>query len=258
MLYLNAEPVTVTMFPDNTSQVWKLPEHLLNPASIAQVKWQFSSESEFLHLAQLKALLDHQHVPAELHIEYLPYGRQDKAVRNDKTFALSVFANLLNSLNFRKVWILDPHSVVALNLINNSEARYPAFTLYKTLEELQIDLICYPDEGARRKYRDVYASFGKFIYGEKVRDQLSGEITHYELHGDPNGQKVLMCDDLADGGATFKLLAKMLLQKGATEVNLFVTHGIFSKGIRTLKEAGINRIFTHEGEVGPRHQNFYL
>ena len=48
---------------------------------------------------------------------------------------------------------------------------------------------------------------------------------------------------------TFKLLAKDLLAAGAKEVNLFVTHGIFSKGLRTLRNSGINRIFTKDGEA---------
>jgi len=48
---------------------------------------------------------------------------------------------------------------------------------------------------------------------------------------------------------TFKILAKDLLAKGAKEVNLFVTHGIFSRGLKTLKDAGINRIFAQDGEA---------
>jgi phosphoribosylpyrophosphate synthetase len=48
-------------------------------------------------------------------------------------------------------------------------------------------------------------------------------------------------------------LAKDLLAAGAKSVVLFVTHGIFSKGTRTLFESGISRVFTQDGEVGPRH-----
>ena len=58
-----------------------------------------------------------------------------------------------------------------------------------------------------------------------------------------------MVDDLCDGGATFILLAKELLSKGAKEVHLFVSHGIFSRGLGVLFDAGIKRVFVKDGEM---------
>ena len=99
-----------------------------------------------------------------------------------------------------------------------------------------------------------YVNF-PFLHGEKVRDQLSGKITSYELKGKPEGMNVMIVDDICDGGATFVILAKALYEGGAKEVNLFVTHGIFSKGLEPLKEAGIKRIFTQDGEACKGIQN---
>jgi ribose-phosphate pyrophosphokinase len=48
---------------------------------------------------------------------------------------------------------------------------------------------------------------------------------------------------------TFKLLAKDLLAAGAKSVVLFVTHGLFSKGLQTLKDSGIQRIYAQDGEA---------
>ena len=48
---------------------------------------------------------------------------------------------------------------------------------------------------------------------------------------------------------TFKLMAEQLYREGAEDVHLFCTHGIFSKGLQTLRDSGIKRIFTHRGEV---------
>jgi ribose-phosphate pyrophosphokinase len=50
--------------------------------------------------------------------------------------------------------------------------------------------------------------------------------------------------------ATFKILAKDLLANGAKKVVLFVSHGIFSKGIDTLFESGIHKVYTKDGLVG--------
>lgn len=245
MIYLNDTIVKPTLFPDNTSQIWKIPEDLIKKYNI--IKWEFHTEGEFLQVAQLKNLLDSMVTVTGLVLTYLPYGRQDKEISNSSTFALRTFADLLNSLNFDAIVINDPHSSIALDLIKFSVAKYPTDIVNKVKELTKTTILCYPDKGALDKYKTklLYPN----IYGEKVRDQLTGNITKYDLIGSPEAQNILIVDDICDGGMTFILLAKELLKAGAKEVNLFVSHGIFSKGIKVLKEAGIKRVFTTDGEV---------
>lgn len=257
MILLNDSPVNTTLFPDNTSQVWKLPEFILNESNWVHITWKFSHEGEFMQLAQLKELMDQHEIRCCLRLKYLPYGRQDKCVSNKTTFALIPFSKLLNSLNFDEVIIHDPHSVVALALIKNSRAVYPVEEVMGIAYDLKTDLFCYPDAGAVDKYtggddvqKEIYDY--PYIYGDKVRDQETGYITKYELQTGGAGlfgKKILIVDDICDGGMTFKILTKDLLEAGAEEVNLFVTHGLFSKGLKTLRESGINRIFTQDGEA---------
>jgi len=49
MIYLNNEPLPVTIFPDNTSQVRKINR----PKRKCEIRWEFEDEQEFMHLAQL-------------------------------------------------------------------------------------------------------------------------------------------------------------------------------------------------------------
>ena len=56
-------------------------------------------------------------------------------------------------------------------------------------------------------------------------------------------------DDICDGGATFTLLGYALQAMGVTEIHLYVSHGLFTKGTQVLREAGIKRIFTKVGEI---------
>jgi ribose-phosphate pyrophosphokinase len=181
-----------------------------------------------------------------LRIPYLPYGRQDKGTSNFTTFALRSFAKILNNLVFNEVIIMDAHSKVAELLINNSRVEYPTKQLISALNVTGAQLLCYPDEGALEKYSEIYEE--PFISGKKQRDQLTGQITSYELIGDCAGKNIMIVDDICDGGATFLLLTKELYKQGATEVNLFVSHGLFSKGAKILFDSGIKRIFTKEGE----------
>lgn len=243
MIKVNDIQIIPTMFPDNTSQIWKLP----SLSKDVNIVWEYSNEAEFMHLAQLKQLLDVNNHRISLLIKYLPYARQDKQVSNDATFALRTFAFLLNQLNFSNILIEDPHSTIAIDLIKNSKAVYPIEQLKTVMELTNSDYVCYPDDGARMKYSDIYPYV--YSFGEKVRDQLTGNIIEYRLYDSPLDKKILIVDDICDGGMTFKLLANELLMAGAKEVNLFVTHGIFSKGIDTIKESGIKKIFTKDGEV---------
>lgn len=263
MLYLNGQPVPITMFPDNTSQVWKLPKELIS-SKFRQIEWNFDNEGQFLQLAQLLSLLESVDTytgPRTLELTYLPYGRQDKEISNESTFALRTFASFLNILNFDRVIIHDPHSEIALKLIKNSEAVYPVKLVETSAQLLAGEIVlCYPDKGAVTKYTKVYESlYRPHIYGEKVRDQSTGNILSYQVVGECLGKNVLIVDDICDGGATFKILAKDLLAAGATQVNLFVTHGLFSRGVKTLLDSGITRIFTAKGEAfnGPDDQVVY-
>lgn len=252
MILLNGEPVNVTLFPDNTSQVWKLDDKHFEK-QFAMVEWHFSHEGELMQLAQLKNLLDwHTFSNVEsvyLYLSYLPYGRQDKPYDNNATFALSSFARIINSLGFAQVTIEDPHSSIALGLIGHSKAVYPHEELRAAILATDSDMIVYPDHGAVSKYVDVYKHPLPYIYGEKVRCQSSGYIESYDLIGDCQGNNVMIVDDICDGGKTFEILAKDLYINGALDINLFVTHGIFSKGLGPLIRAGIDRIFTAKGEA---------
>lgn len=211
----------------------------------AFVDWSFENEAEFIHLAQLKDLLDHSGIDANLTLDYLPYGRQDKQVRNDQTFALRTFARLVNCLNFNKVFCLDPHSGVAGELINNFCPIVPLKHINKAIEVAKPTMIAFPDKGAAERYGLLIEL--PTIYADKIRNQSTGEITKMAINGDPKDQVVLIVDDICDGGMTFIKLAELLNAQGAKAVHLFTTHGIYSKGIKPIKQAGIIHVMSKNG-----------
>src|SRR5271165_6478993 len=95
----NIEYIVIpTIFPDNTSQCWKLPNEFLNSLSV-KVTWNFENERELIDLLSLKKLL-YRAKNTHLHIPYLPFARQDKNISNETTFNLHILAELLNMMNF--------------------------------------------------------------------------------------------------------------------------------------------------------------
>lgn len=247
MLKVNGFTVVPTMFPDKTSQVWKLPENVLD-SDVFHVEWIFENEAEFMHLAQLRYLADKSQW-ISLELPYLPYARQDKEVANDKTFALEPFLEMLHFLDFDEIKIFDAHNFEAIAwllpyAINIEPEREINFAVKAT----KATTILYPDKGAYVRYNDLINSDCCVVVAEKTRNQLTGEIVKTELTAPIyKTDRVLIVDDLCDGGATFIKL--MPLIKQAKQVSLYVSHGIFSKGTQVLKNAGIARIFTKDGEV---------
>jgi len=246
MIKLNGRTITPTVFPDHSSQVWKVPEECFHvPGNV--ITWEFENEAEFLHVAQLKDLIHSVVGYGEviLDLPYLPYARQDKEVSNKSTFALHTFARLLNSLEFTKVVVFDAHNYsLSYELINCLDIVIP--DIEPLAKELNATVV-YPDSGAGTRYQD--SSVGDVIICEKERDPLTGEIKGLLINDNIEAGTYLIADDICDGGRTFIEVAKKLYKFGATEVHLYVSHGIFSKGLQVLRDAGIKRIFTRKGEV---------
>lgn len=240
MIKLNGIPVNITIFPDKTSQVWKVE----GIKRFNFVTWEFEHEGEFMHLAQLKDLLDAELTENFLTVNYLPYARQDKPLSNSTAFALFTFSKLLNSLRFDRVSMFDVHSYKATALIKNSHNELPVTQVSALYSEYKWNL-CFPDKGASERY--PLGNYTPLIL-EKTRDQLTGALTMNSLTQKLNGG-YLIVDDICDGGGTFILAANELYKAGASDVYLYVSHGIFSKGTQVLRDAGIKRIFTLKGEV---------
>lgn len=237
MIKLNGHLVTPTIFPDGTSQVWKLSQHYFQVDN--KVEWIFENEAELIHVCQLGQLLRYD---AELYVPFLPYGRQDKIVSNETTFALHTFISMIE-LFFYSISTLDAHSV-SLDYKNI----YPKKEIQFAVDSSGCNLVCFPDKGAQTRYSETQANP---LILDKVRDQSTGEITGLAIASGPSPKdhSILIVDDICDGGRTFIEAAKLLYKEGAKEVNLYTTHGLYTKGLDCLREAGIKRIFNYKGEV---------
>lgn len=90
--------------------------------------------------------------------------------------------------------------------------------------------------GQRKKVLTVAQRLGlrDVFCASKIRDSKTGKITDTTFHDEVKGRKVLIVDDICDGGRTFIELGKLLREKQAETIYLYITHGIFSKGLQAL------------------------
>lgn len=193
------------------------------------------------------------HIFLHLICPYLPYARQDRVCAPGESLALRVMCDLINSMNFESVEIWDVHSDVALALLNASSNIGPErflSTIINEASEAKKNLaLVAPDAGAVKKVSKVAKEYDlPMVTAMKIRNPKTGEITGTEIHIPKEllGHSFLMVDDICDGGRTFIELAKAIRTAApkAAEIDLYVTHGIFSKGLSVLTGAGISHVYT--------------
>lgn len=237
--------VTPTIFPDKTSQVWNIPEKILLTEDT--IIWDFESESELIHVLQLAKLSEYTRKDRpHLIMPFMPYSRQDKPISNTTTFARDIFVNVLKPFFF-SISSYDIHSkcdgVLSLPV---------DICIDHAISKANPNVICYPDKGAAN--REYKTSVRDIVILEKNRDQQTGEILGLKLSDenkmvDLNHKRILIVDDICDGGKTFIEAAKLLKSMGASHVSLYTTHGIYSKGTDILFKNGIDQIFNLTNEV---------
>ena len=177
--------------------------------------------------------------PIDLDMPYIPYSRQDRVCSTGDAFGLKVFADQLNSLNFRHVCVFDAHSDVAPALINNCIHREAKdlFILENTLIKQYSHLVA-PDAGAYKKVNSIASHFNlPVIPALKTRDTSTGRLSNTVLvtEGVENPSRLLVIDDLCDSGGTFLALGAKLKQTFPdTPIDLYISHGIFAKGLNGL------------------------
>lgn len=184
-----------------------------------------------------------------LSITYFPYGRQDRVCVPGEPHSLKVIGNLINSCGFDHVLVFDPHSDVIEAVLDNVDILTQTEILNACEPNIleNYDAIVSPDAGAYKKVSKSAQFFNKeVVRADKIRDLETGSLSGFEVYSNNlSGKSVIILDDLADGAGTFIGLAKKLKERGASEVGLYVTHGLFTKGTEILKES-IDSVYCYE------------
>lgn len=183
-------------------------------------------------------------------LPFVPGARQDRLNPDgDYLFTLKSVAQMINARGFGQVVVLDPHSEVATALIDRCVSVSAAKVLTRHLPTYAG--IVSPDAGAEKRASAVAKKLGlPLFHGWKTRNVATGEITGFGCEPLllPAGSRVLIVDDICDGGYTFLGLADHITDAAAQngpriKKDLYVTHGLFTKGTTDLRSRFEN-IFT--------------
>lgn len=229
----------------------------------ADITLNWESNDDLINLALLVDAVRRKYnneVELSLTIPYFPYARQDRVCNPGESLSVKVIADIINAMGFARVYVIDPHSDVVGAVLNNmvqmdnfNNVQQATFRLTKG--GVEVALVS-PDAGANKKVMG-YAKQKPFplkvIRADKTRDVSTGKITGTVVYSEHLGNvNLLVVDDICDGGGTFIPLAEELRKITDGTVSLFVTHGIFTKGIDIVVDAYDN-VFVVNNMSGLTH-----
>lgn len=192
-----------------------------------KITWCYDNDAELFTLISLVGEIrdsseSNQNLKIDLFLPYIPHARQDRKV-SDRLFTLKYFAQIINSLNFNKVIVVDPHSDVATALINRC-----LVIPFDLPEESFNKVWMLPDAGAAKKYSskegELFDITSSFIIGNKKRNK-EGRIESYDIiNFIPGTKEVWIRDDICSYGNTFVEAAKALRALGVEKIYLVLSH----------------------------------
>lgn len=263
MIKLNGGLVEINHFPDGTLHL-DGKEYTIYASDMRQyITWHYENDAELFTLICLVKYIRHHKPGTEivLTMPYIPHARMDRVKEYSDVFTLKYFADVINSLEFSRVYVLDPHSNVSKAVINNVFENDWCEYVERALEKsvLQGDeeyILFYPDEGSMKRYSsDINLPYA---FGVKRRDWQTGKILGLDIIGDENaikGSNILIVDDICSRGGTFYHSAKKLKELGANKIYLYVTHCENTILEGDLLNSGlIERVFTTNSIFTKKHE----
>jgi len=238
--------------------IWTFqPKHVV-------IRARIDSSDDLMTLFLLSDALQRKRIPKFLELPYMPYARQDRVCSPGQAHSLDVVGDFLNIFEYQKVAIWDPHSWLTLAKVHRAIEVPPALIMERdsylvAMIKNPTSILVAPDKGAVQRVRGVSTYFGQpnVLECTKTRNPVTGELTDLHIpEMDLEDKNLIIVDDICDGGYTFINLAKELRKKNPYSVQLYVTHGIFSKGLKPLDE-DIDIIYTSDSKPSPADDKDY-
>jgi ribose-phosphate pyrophosphokinase len=167
-------------------------------------------------------------------IPYFGYARQDRKAGSRTPISAKLVANLVTTAGANRVLTLDLHAgqiqgffdiptdnlFAAPHMVQDIEERYKGRDL----------MIVSPDVGGVVRARAFAKRLNVDLAIVDKRRERAGVSEVMNIIGDVRGRVCILVDDIVDSGGTLCNAAQALLDKGASAVSAYVTHGVLSGG----------------------------
>ena len=165
-------------------------------------------------------------------IPYFGYARQDRKVVPRTSISAKMVSNLITKAGADRVVTLDLHSGQIQGFfdipVDNLFAT-PIFARHIKKRIKNNNLICVaPDVGGTARARALGKMLNVGLAIVDKRRPSPGKSEVMNVIGNVNKKTCIIVDDIIDSGGTIVNAAKILLERGAKNVHVYVSHGVLS------------------------------
>jgi ribose-phosphate pyrophosphokinase len=167
-------------------------------------------------------------------IPYYGYARQDRKPGPRTPISAKLVANLIERAGADRVLTVDLHAGQIQGFFDiPTDNLFAAPVMVRDIEERYGTdnlVVVSPDVGGVVRARALAKRIDVPIAICDKRRERPGESEVMNVIGDVDGKRCILIDDIVDSGGTIVNAADALVEKGATEVTCYVTHGVLSGG----------------------------
>jgi ribose-phosphate pyrophosphokinase len=167
-------------------------------------------------------------------IPYFGYARQDRKTGSRTPISAKLVSNLIAHAGADRVLTLDLHADQIQGFFDiPTDNLYAAPMMARDIKErfdLAKVMVVSPDVGGVARARGLAKRINAPLAIVDKRRERAGESEVMNVIGEVDRHICILVDDIIDSGGTVVNAADALLQKGATEVYAYITHGVLSGG----------------------------
>jgi len=180
-------------------------------------------------------------------IPYFGYARQDRKVAPRTSISAKLVSNLITKAGADRVVTVDLHAGQIQGFfdlpVDNLFAT-PIFARHVKKNLNKKNLICVsPDVGGVERTRALARKLDVGIGIIDKRRPSPGKSQVMNVIGNVNGKTCIIIDDIIDSGGTIVNAAQALINRGAKEVHVYITHGVLSgEAVDKIKKSRIKKL----------------
>src|ERR1700732_974064 len=167
-------------------------------------------------------------------IPYFGYARQDRKVGPRTPISAKLVANLITRAGADRVMTLDLHAGQIQGFFDiPTDNLFAAPVMMRDIRarfDLTKVIVVSPDVGGVVRARALAQRINTPLAIVDTRRERPGESEVANVIGEVDGGICILVDDIVDSGGTLVNAADALLEKGATAVYGYITHGVLSGG----------------------------
>lgn len=192
-------------------------------------------------------------------IPYYGYAKQEKKTSGREPISAKLVADILTTSGANRVLAVDLHAPAIEGFFDIPVDHLRATPLLARAfhRVVQDDVVVVsPDAGGVARAEDFRVRVGGSLVIISKRHPKPDATETLEMVGDVDGKIAVIVDDMISTGGTLVQAARLLQERGAREVHVAATHGIFAaEAMELINASNIDRIFVTDTIPPPPSTN---